>query len=212
MAKQMAFYFDASACNGCKACVVACKSKNQLPVGINWRRVTEYGGGNWVPDPTDATRMLPSNIFAYAVSLACNHCQDPICMESCPTNAISKDENGVVKIDQNSVHRLPLLRMGVPVWCAAVRRRSRCHDQMQLLRGLAGSERSALLCRGLCDARAGLRRTQRSASQVWHGRCHRTAARRRPYQTRVGHYAASSFSDERRGNRPDHRKRRGGLT
>jgi len=101
MAKQMAFHFDASACNGCKACVVACKSKNQLPVGINWRRVTEYGGGNWVPDPSDSTRMLPSNIFAYAVSLACNHCQDPICLESCPTGAISKDDNGVVKIDQS---------------------------------------------------------------------------------------------------------------
>ena len=53
MTKQMAFYFDASACNGCKACVVACKSKNNLPVGINWRRVTEYGGGSWIPDPED---------------------------------------------------------------------------------------------------------------------------------------------------------------
>jgi anaerobic dimethyl sulfoxide reductase subunit B (iron-sulfur subunit) len=99
MTKQMAFYFDASACNGCKACVVACKSKNNLPTGINWRRVIEYGGGNWVPDPDEPTRLLPSNIFAYAISLACNHCQEPICMESCPTGAITKSDDGVVSID-----------------------------------------------------------------------------------------------------------------
>ncbi len=101
MTKQMAFYFNASACNGCKACVVACKSKNQLPVGINWRRVTEYGGGNWVPDPDDPTRLLPNNIYAYAVSVACNHCARPICQEVCPAAAITKRDDGVVLIDQS---------------------------------------------------------------------------------------------------------------
>lgn len=102
MAKQMAFYFDASACNGCKACVVACKSKNALPVRINWRRVTEYGGGGWVPDPDEPKRMLPNNIFAYAVSISCNHCEKPICVESCPTGAMFKrEEDGVVLIDES---------------------------------------------------------------------------------------------------------------
>ena len=48
MAKQLAFYMDASACTGCKACMIACKDKNNLPVGINWRRVYEYEGGEWV--------------------------------------------------------------------------------------------------------------------------------------------------------------------
>ncbi len=99
MSKQMAFYFDASACNGCKACVVACKSKNQLPVGINWRRVTEYGGGSWVPDPDDPNRLQPNNIFAYSLSISCNHCENPICVESCPTTAMYKRDDGVVLID-----------------------------------------------------------------------------------------------------------------
>ncbi len=101
MTKQMAFYFDASACNGCKACVVACKSKNQLPVGINWRRVTEYGGGSWMADPDDPKRLLPNNIYAYSVSISCNHCEKPICMESCPTAAITKGDDGIVTIDQS---------------------------------------------------------------------------------------------------------------
>lgn len=101
MSKQMAFYFDASACNGCKACVIACKSKNQLPVGINWRRVTEYGGGSWVQDPDDPTRKLPNNIYAYAVSISCNHCEKAICVEVCPTGAMTKRDDGIVVIDES---------------------------------------------------------------------------------------------------------------
>jgi anaerobic dimethyl sulfoxide reductase subunit B (iron-sulfur subunit) len=100
MTKQLAFYFNASVCNGCKACAIACKSKNDLPVGINWRKIYEYGGGDWVPDPLDSSFLKP-NIFAYAVSVACMHCQNPLCLNVCPAAAISKDENGIVTIDAN---------------------------------------------------------------------------------------------------------------
>lgn len=100
MTKQLAFYFNASVCNGCKACAIACKSKNDLPVGINWRKIYEYGGGGWVPDPLDSSFLKP-NIFAYAVSVACMHCQNPLCLNVCPAAAISKDENGIVTIDAN---------------------------------------------------------------------------------------------------------------
>lgn len=100
MAKQLAFYFDASACNGCEACVIACKSKNALPVGINWRRVHQYGGGTWIPDPEDRNLMIPSGMFAYSVSAACMHCIKPVCMYVCPSSAIFKrNEDGVVLID-----------------------------------------------------------------------------------------------------------------
>lgn len=100
MAKQMGFYFDASACNGCKACVIACKSKNALPTGINFRQVVQYGGGSWIPHPDDKTLMMPSNLFAYSISSACMHCQDPKCVEICPTTAFYKrSEDGVVVID-----------------------------------------------------------------------------------------------------------------
>lgn len=101
MAKQLAFYFDASACTGCKACAIACKDRSDLPVGINWRKVYQYEGGGWVQHPQNKDLMIPNNLFVYSVSTACMHCQKPICAEVCPASAITKREDGVVLIDKD---------------------------------------------------------------------------------------------------------------
>jgi anaerobic dimethyl sulfoxide reductase subunit B (iron-sulfur subunit) len=98
MALQKAFYFDASACTGCKACQVACKDKNNLPIGTLFRRVFHYGGGSWA---VENGFQVPNNVFAYSVSAACMHCQNPPCMEVCPAAAISKTADGIVLIDQD---------------------------------------------------------------------------------------------------------------
>jgi anaerobic dimethyl sulfoxide reductase subunit B (iron-sulfur subunit) len=99
MAKQLGFYFDGSACTGCKACAIACKDRSSLPVGINWRRVIQYTGGSWTPDPKNPDMLIPNNVYAYALSMACMHCEKAICTEVCPTGAITKREDGVVLID-----------------------------------------------------------------------------------------------------------------
>jgi len=101
MANQKAFYFDASACNGCKACVIACKSKNALPVGINFRRVVQYGNGAWVPDPEYPDMLMPSNLFVYSLSVACMHCQEPACVNACPAKAVEKRDDGIVVVDSD---------------------------------------------------------------------------------------------------------------
>lgn len=101
MAKQMAFYFDQSACTGCKACVIACKSKNNLPVGVNWRRVYDYGGGGWMPDPQDSNFMVPTNVFAYSLSVSCMHCVGAKCVEVCPTTAMHRGPDGIILHDQS---------------------------------------------------------------------------------------------------------------
>ncbi|MFO7892720.1 MAG: DMSO/selenate family reductase complex B subunit [Longimicrobiales bacterium] len=90
-----AFWFDASACSGCKACQVACKDKHGLPLGVRWRRVYEVTGGGW---ERRGDAWL-SSVFAYNVSMACNHCERPICMEVCPTRAITRRDDGLVLID-----------------------------------------------------------------------------------------------------------------
>lgn len=98
MAKQLAFYFDSTACTGCKACQIACKDKNDLPVENNYRRVLLYGGGGWTPQ---GDFMFANNVFAYALSIACMHCEKPICAEVCPVGAITKRDDGVVLINQD---------------------------------------------------------------------------------------------------------------
>lgn len=98
MSKQLAFYFDASACTGCKVCQVACQDKNDLPAGLLWRRVFQYGGGGWTQQ---GNVKVPNNIFVYSVSTACMHCEEPKCAEVCPAAAITKRDDGVVLIDQD---------------------------------------------------------------------------------------------------------------
>jgi anaerobic dimethyl sulfoxide reductase subunit B len=92
---QYAFFFDASACSGCKTCQVACKDKHDSPPGVRWRRVYEVCGGEWKQQGP----AWVQNITSYNMSVACNHCEDPICLKSCPNKAITKDERGIVLID-----------------------------------------------------------------------------------------------------------------
>jgi anaerobic dimethyl sulfoxide reductase subunit B len=98
MAKQMAFYIDTSACTNCKTCQITCNDKQNNNVDVNWRRVFQYGGGSWI---TQSNFLIPSNVYAYNVSISCMHCEEPICAEVCPTGATTKRSDGVVYIDQN---------------------------------------------------------------------------------------------------------------
>jgi anaerobic dimethyl sulfoxide reductase subunit B (iron-sulfur subunit) len=97
MAKQLAFYFNSSTCTDCKACQIACKDKNDLPIGVLWRRVIQYEGGSWIQN---GNTLVPSNVFSYSVSTSCQHCESPVCLEVCPTAAITKGLDGIVSIDQ----------------------------------------------------------------------------------------------------------------
>lgn len=94
--RQLGFYLDSRACIGCKACQTACKDKNDLPVGVNWRKVLEFTGGLW---KAEGKNMVPENVFAYYLTVSCQHCENPPCMPVCPTSAISKDSDGIVDID-----------------------------------------------------------------------------------------------------------------
>ncbi len=97
--EQLGFYINQSLCTGCKACSVSCKDKNDLPTGINFRRVYAYEEGTFIQRPT---KGMVQNIKAFYFSISCNHCTNPKCLPSCPTGAIVKNkETGVVKIDQD---------------------------------------------------------------------------------------------------------------
>ena len=92
---RLAFWLDASSCSGCKACQVACQDRHGLAPDVRWRRVYEVTGGGW--ERTGDAWV--SSVFAYNLSMACNHCERPICAEVCPTRAITKRADGLVLID-----------------------------------------------------------------------------------------------------------------
>lgn len=98
MIKNPSFYFNSELCTGCKTCMIACKDKNNLPKDVKWRKVLEYSGGEWIQVAHNAYEQ---NVFAYYVSLSCNHCADPACVKGCPTKAMNKDENGIVSVNQD---------------------------------------------------------------------------------------------------------------
>ena len=87
---QYGFYYDADNCIGCHTCQVACKDTNRLKVGENYRNVKTFvGGQGW-------------DLFLYHVSMACNQCNEPACVDACPTGACAKrDEDGLVLIDKD---------------------------------------------------------------------------------------------------------------
>ncbi len=95
---QIGFYINQSICIGCKACTISCKDKNDLDVGMNYRRVYEHEEGGY----SQIGKGITPNVIAYTFSIACNHCEAPECLKNCPTGAIEKrQEDGVVIIHQD---------------------------------------------------------------------------------------------------------------
>ncbi|RJX73665.1 dimethylsulfoxide reductase subunit B [Vibrio sinensis] len=95
--KQYGFYVDTTRCTGCKTCTVACKDKNDSPLDVSFRRVYEYGSGEWIEE----NGTWKQNVSGYYVSLSCNHCANPACVKACPTGAMHKrKEDGLVLVDQ----------------------------------------------------------------------------------------------------------------
>ncbi len=76
--KQHGFYFTADNCIACHACEAACSEKNDLPAHLAFRAVGYVEGGSY----PSYTRMN--------ISMACNHCDDPVCLKGCPTRAYTK--------------------------------------------------------------------------------------------------------------------------
>jgi len=82
-----AMAIDLARCNGCNACVVACKVEHNAPNGILLTQILEKEVGAY----PDANRLF------YPV--LCNHCEDPPCVPVCPTTATYKRGDGIVLIN-----------------------------------------------------------------------------------------------------------------
>ncbi|RPJ05301.1 MAG: 4Fe-4S dicluster domain-containing protein [Deltaproteobacteria bacterium] len=101
---QKGWLIQLDKCIGCDSCSIACKSENNtkpvsspmpfkngrgfLPNHVSYRWVVKKEGGSY-PTPT-----------LTFVTCACNHCQHPACMASCPVsdaNDPSNENNAIFK-------------------------------------------------------------------------------------------------------------------
>ena len=83
---QMKFLCDAERCIECNACVTACKNENEVPWGVNRRRVVTINDGS------PGERSL---------SVACMHCSDAPCAAVCPVDCFYTTDDGVVLHDKD---------------------------------------------------------------------------------------------------------------
>jgi phenylacetyl-CoA:acceptor oxidoreductase subunit 1 len=78
---------DLRRCIGCQTCTAACKVTNGTPPGVQWRRVLDMEFGTY----PDVQRAF--------VPVGCQHCDEPPCLDVCPTTATRKRKDGIVTID-----------------------------------------------------------------------------------------------------------------
>ena len=89
--KQYTFVVDCDRCIGCKGCQVACKLENTVALGQGRNKVCTIGPNGTYP-----------NLQMYFLTTMCQQCENPTCVQVCPTGAIYKDEDdGVIKIDRS---------------------------------------------------------------------------------------------------------------
>lgn len=89
--KKIAFAVELDRCIGCKGCQVACKMENHLPLGTNRTSVKEIGPTGEYP-----------NIQMYFLPAMCQQCENPTCVEVCPTGACHVNpEDGVIEIERD---------------------------------------------------------------------------------------------------------------
>lgn len=81
------FVINNNDCIGCHACSTACKSENEVPLGVNrtWVKSVETGAYPDVSRSFQVTR--------------CNHCANPPCVRICPVTAMYQRSDGIVEFD-----------------------------------------------------------------------------------------------------------------
>jgi molybdopterin-containing oxidoreductase family iron-sulfur binding subunit len=80
---------DLKRCYGCYSCVMGCKVKNHTPPGVFWSRILKGERGTF---PNTVRQALP---------VLCMQCEEPSCMEVCPTGATQKQDDGIVIVDKD---------------------------------------------------------------------------------------------------------------
>jgi Fe-S-cluster-containing dehydrogenase component len=147
--KRYAMVIDLNRCTGCGACMTACKVEFDLPLGV-WRI--------WLKEEN---RGVFPHTKKVVVPTLCNHCDYPICVRNCPTEATHKHPDGfvlqrpnrcigcracIISCPYNARHLLPSVRSDAQKPTSVTDKCSFCIHRVS--RGLAPA------CVASCTARA----------------------------------------------------------
>ena len=76
--------FDPDRCTGCGTCEAVCATRNTGKIA-----------------PASASlRVIRDDVRGRNLAVYCQHCRKPLCVEACPTRAITRGEDGIVRIDK----------------------------------------------------------------------------------------------------------------
>lgn len=95
---------DLKTCIGCNACTMACKAEHATPSKVFYAKVLEKEVGKF---PAARRIFLP---------VLCNHCENPICRDVCPTGATYKREDGIVMVDYDKCIGCRACMEACPYW------------------------------------------------------------------------------------------------
>jgi molybdopterin-containing oxidoreductase family iron-sulfur binding subunit len=93
---------DLKRCYGCYACSMACKTANHTPPGVFWARILKGEVGTF---PNTTRQALP---------VLCMQCEEPSCLEVCPTGATIKLDTGIVIVEKDKCMGCKYCMMACP--------------------------------------------------------------------------------------------------
>lgn len=147
--KRYAMVIDLRRCTGGGACVMACKAEFESPLGV-WK--------TWLKEEN---RGEFPNVKKVVMPALCNHCDYPICVRNCPTEATFKHPDGpvlqrpnrcigcracIMSCPYNARHLLPAVRSDSKLPVSVTDKCNLCFHRVS--RGLAPA------CVSACTARA----------------------------------------------------------
>ncbi len=123
---RWAMVADLRRCVGCQTCTASCKVTNATPPGVQWRRVLDMEFGEY---PEVRRAFVP---------VGCQHCDEPPCVEACPSTATRKRADGIVTMDYDLCIGCAYCAVACPARLAVATKCTFCVERIDdgLARGL----------------------------------------------------------------------------